>query len=686
MDFNKKLSSSIEQVKSNSSNTITNLFYLIRSFNLGNALVSMYGTNFEYIFPLEMEQDPYLCTQALVYDNNCSCDSYSNCTSQANFILSNSFDRIPINGLKIGCLPSESLRSSTLECFYNQSCIHLIQQYINYNGPSISSLANLSRFPINTTVNELIDNMFIEEWRTQINYSSYFHQCSPLLCSYTYIQSVDLTYTITFLLGLQGGLTIVLKWITPKLSQIIYKIYKQYRKKRTNIVHIQPSIEVFNNTDTSTTTGYIHASKIISICSIAMFLITGIIVFSIYIIPKENRTTSTTFPTTDVNFNSTILSTITITTTTTTTFRKTCESTFDSIPLYYIYPQYPILADFTNDGKLDIAFTTQMSASITVLPGLGDGTFTTEIVSSMSSIDCFCTMLTTIVSGDINNDNKIDILFSAESYILGVLLGNGDGSFEVQPVFLTFITNPIELPILADFDNDTYLDIVVIEGITSIISLFVGHGNGSFTLKVTLDGGEIDFPIFIDTNDANNDGYLDILIVNLSGKSVSVFFGYGNGNFQTRITSFTGGALTPMRMSFGDFNNDSLLDIIVAYRVYKFSIMFGFGNGTFANRKTLAANQTISAIVTSVGDFNNDGHQDIVVSECLPMTVNIFYGNGHGQFWSQTIFSNDIFGVLTWINVGDFNNDGHQDILATEKASGVMTLLLNRNQCNSTLI
>jgi len=80
MDFNKKLSSSIEQVKSNLSNTITNLFFLIRSLNLGNALVSMYGMNFEYIFPLEMGLDPYLCTQALVYDNNCSCDSFSNCT------------------------------------------------------------------------------------------------------------------------------------------------------------------------------------------------------------------------------------------------------------------------------------------------------------------------------------------------------------------------------------------------------------------------------------------------------------------------------------------------------------------------------------------------------------------------------------------------------------------------------
>ncbi|CAF0872322.1 unnamed protein product [Adineta steineri] len=68
-------------------------------------------------------------------------------------------------------------------------------------------------------------------------------QCSPLLCSYTYSQQFNLLYTITLLLGLQGGLTIVLKWICPKILQIVEKVY-QHRKKRTNIVQPVSSLEI----------------------------------------------------------------------------------------------------------------------------------------------------------------------------------------------------------------------------------------------------------------------------------------------------------------------------------------------------------------------------------------------------------------------------------------------------------
>jgi hypothetical protein len=161
----------------------------------------------------------------------------------------NSSEIIPIKGMKIGCTPSESFRLSTLECFYDQSCIDLIQQYTNYtssinstNSPSLLS-PTMSRFPINTTIAELINDLFIEQWATTINYSSYYEQCSPLICSYTYNQQFNPMYTITFLLGLQGGLIIVLKWICPKIIQIIDKIY-HHRKKRMNIVEPASPLEM----------------------------------------------------------------------------------------------------------------------------------------------------------------------------------------------------------------------------------------------------------------------------------------------------------------------------------------------------------------------------------------------------------------------------------------------------------
>ena len=100
-----------------------------------------------------------------------------------------------------------------------------------------------SQFLINTTIAELINNLFIENYTTTLNYSSYFKECSPLLCSYTYIQQVNPLYTVTFLLGLQGGLTIVLQWLCPKIVRILAKV-SQHRKKKMNIVQPAFTIEM----------------------------------------------------------------------------------------------------------------------------------------------------------------------------------------------------------------------------------------------------------------------------------------------------------------------------------------------------------------------------------------------------------------------------------------------------------
>ncbi|CAF3248069.1 unnamed protein product [Rotaria sp. Silwood2] len=217
-DFHERLDLLIEQSKLNAPTIFDNLLFLIRSVNHGNAIISTYGTNFEYVVPWsEVLHDTYASTQAMIYNDECSCGLYMNCLSQASFINQNSSEIIPIKGLRIGCTPSESFHASTLECFYDPSCINLIQDNTNYIK-SINFTSSLnplsimkSQYSINATIAELIDNLFIEQWIATINYSSYFERCSPLLCSYTCIEQFNLLYTVTVLLGLQGGLTIVLK-------------------------------------------------------------------------------------------------------------------------------------------------------------------------------------------------------------------------------------------------------------------------------------------------------------------------------------------------------------------------------------------------------------------------------------------------------------------------------------------
>ena len=161
---------------------------------------------------------------------------------------------------------------------YDSSCINLIQEHTNYtndindtNSPLPLS-ATMNQSSMNTTIAELINNLFVEQWVTTMNYSLYYEQCAPLLCSYTYIQQFNLIYIVTLLIGLQGGLTIVLKWICPKIVRIIVKVY-QYQKKRMNSVQHSSSLEMMSvNTNVRQSTGDVEAIPTIVTSQYAFFI------------------------------------------------------------------------------------------------------------------------------------------------------------------------------------------------------------------------------------------------------------------------------------------------------------------------------------------------------------------------------------------------------------------------------
>ncbi|CAF1196346.1 unnamed protein product [Adineta ricciae] len=233
--FSTRLDILIEQTKLYAPILLERLLFLVRNVNHANAFISTYGTNFQYIFLENTDELRYAPIVALTYDNGCSCGLHANCTTQAKFIEADSAAEISIKGLKMGCTPSESLLLSTLECFYSQSCLDRIQQFTKYKHPIVPLPALSSRFAINNTVHELLSDLFIEEWSIDKNYSSYYHACWPLLCAHTSIQKFSVSRTVLVFLGLQGGLSIVLNWVCPKLIRIGMAIY-QYRKRRTNSV------------------------------------------------------------------------------------------------------------------------------------------------------------------------------------------------------------------------------------------------------------------------------------------------------------------------------------------------------------------------------------------------------------------------------------------------------------------
>ncbi|CAF1488814.1 unnamed protein product, partial [Adineta ricciae] len=128
--FQTRIESAVDQNRFKASVVFNRALSLLQITNHGNDVISAYGSNFQLIDPWWLNNSySSAITRAITYDNNCSCALNMSCTTQAGFVTTSLPSFVPIQGLKMGCTPNEAFLASTLECFYNSTCLGLILQY-----------------------------------------------------------------------------------------------------------------------------------------------------------------------------------------------------------------------------------------------------------------------------------------------------------------------------------------------------------------------------------------------------------------------------------------------------------------------------------------------------------------------------------------------------------------------------
>ncbi len=180
-----------------------------------------------------------------------------------------------------------------------------------------------------------------------------------------------------------------------------------------------------------------------------------------------------------------------------------------------------------------------------------------------------------------------------------------------------------------------------------------------------------DFPRSLVTGDLNNDGYSDIVVGNFgsgSKGSLSVFLNDGQGGFRSRpVTALDA---NPKALALGDFNNDGMLDLAVAFiNTRRVALLLGDGKGDFAYPTEYQAGNAPQAL--AVGDFNADGFLDVASanisqSQSISILLNDRRG-GFGSFASarHLAIPDPPFDILS----GDFNRDGHIDLATVHPAA-----------------
>ena len=147
-----------------------------------------------------------------------------------------------------GCLPLESIRKSTLECLYQQSCIDILSLQPKISRPKPLQITS-SKFPSNLTIAAMFDRfLFVELWEHKSSFEDYFNACAPRSLTYNYRGRYRLATTITLCVGAFGGLVRVWQLITPAIVKFwnLIKRKKQQKLSDTEQAIIQMAPKAIN--------------------------------------------------------------------------------------------------------------------------------------------------------------------------------------------------------------------------------------------------------------------------------------------------------------------------------------------------------------------------------------------------------------------------------------------------------
>lgn len=226
------------------------------------------------------------------------------------------------------------------------------------------------------------------------------------------------------------------------------------------------------------------------------------------------------------------------------------------------------------DSFADILVVNTASGDVSLLLGNGDGTFRPQ-----RRFDATGSPFAMAI-GDVDNDGNIDFVVvdsNDQPTALGaVRLGRPDGTFQA-PVFFTLDnreenrTNAIRL---ADVNGDHFLDLIE-RDFRNGTSVMLGNGDGTFQVHVAT-AQPTNGP-GIDVADIDGDGDLDIVTTHNNIGFVQYTLGNGDGTFSSETVRATAGQVN-VAVAVADFGSavrlpdnsvvlgppDRIVDLIVA--------------------------------------------------------------------------------------------------------------------------
>ncbi len=226
-----------------------------------------------------------------------------------------------------------------------------------------------------------------------------------------------------------------------------------------------------------------------------------------------------------------------------------------------------------------------------------------------------------------------------------------------------------------DLDNDGWLDITIVNEDTGDLRVFMNKadGTGLFNDFLVPPSPVNDRASPNEASDFNRDGFADIAVVNIDTASVSILLGNGDGTFGPQQEITVGSA--PRGIAVLDVDGDGDTDIVNSNSSGNgnLSLLINNGSGVFAAATFFEGGGNGEYALTAA-DMNEDFILDLIVGARASSTMVVNRGNGDGTF---TFASSQSSPGGTWmINFGDVNLDGHEDIATANSNNNTGSILL----------
>ena len=404
-----------------------------------------------------------------------------------------------------------------------------------------------------------------------------------------------------------------------------------------------------------------------------------------------------------------------------------CLLAFDFLSDYAtgIGPADVLLADVNGDGQPDMIVANNGGSAVDVRLGSSDGSFAAAIPAATGSGPH------SIATGDFNGDDKIDIV-TANTFDLSLLLGNGDGTFQLPqslslpgqfPDGYTGVDERPQLPLsvaTGDLDADGNLDLIagadayfadkwcswgyygeyycnyfnVDNGYANVL---MGNGDATFDPAAAHSLGTWRLPIAVATGDVNGDLKEDVITANYYDLSTLL----GDGSGAVGAAQHSGSAYGMRSISLGDVDGDGKLDSLTSSG-NSLIVQKGNGDGTFTPQAAVDSGIPLGSAV--MGDVDGDGNLDLVAvgsfneyhctsygywgcydgSWTSTRQASVVIGNGEGGF-SLPLVSNLGNGGYSWLgdlDLKDLTGDDLPDLVAIDSVSYSAIVSINDGDWN----